>query len=396
MWHLRQVGADGFVRGVRRVVVGYKLAQLVVVGVFLLAGPWWTLGAGLPGAAVLLAGLGLLFDWRALAVLLAWLPVWAQRVGVRLAVTSHLAAATWAAMLLIQPVDPAWTALVGTEDWSDPRLAFAGDGALVVLAGSGRVHRWTGAGWQDLGACPGGFAWEFHGGPDGALWSAPRDQPQIARRDPETESWQRIDRPPGDLGKMSVGSGELLVQIGGLLHRYDMFLKTWSKVQVVVGAVYGVALGGGSAVALGSRWWSREAGQWIDVTPPGELGRAQGAVGGGGWRYAASGGLWSGDLRVARPGQKFQPAPAPATDVRVLAADPVDGRRVVAGSWGQGVWFSEDGGQNWAELGLQRVQVRSLVVDWSRHVVCAGSSNLIWNRGVLCRDLPHGQPSGAT
>src|SRR5690606_28788425 len=105
-------------------------------------------------ATVLLAALGLLFDWRALASLLAWLPPWARRVGVRLAIAMHLSAATWAALLLVQPPDPAWTMLTGTEDWSDPRLVFDRDGALVVLSSSGRVRRWAGDSWHDLGPCP--------------------------------------------------------------------------------------------------------------------------------------------------------------------------------------------------------------------------------------------------
>ena len=46
-----------------------------------------------------------------------------------------------------------------------------------------------------------------------------------------------------------------------------------------------------------------------------------------------------------------------------LVADPDDGRRVWAGTWGEGVFVSGDGGASWADFGLQRIQVRSMAID---------------------------------
>ena len=165
----------------------------------------------------------------------------------------------------------------------------------------------------------------------------------------------------------------------------------------MTGRVESLALGGGTAVALGASWWSREGqgGEWVEDTPSDKDGYYYAAVGGRGWRYAWHSGMWSSDLHVAPPGRSFERRTPPAPDVRVIVAHPDDGARVVAGSWGQGVWGSDDGGATWTALGLERVQVRSLAVDWRRGVVCAASSNTIWDRGVFCRNVPHGQPSGA-
>jgi hypothetical protein len=381
-------------RGLWRLFVGFLLLQLVVIGAFVLVGPWWALRGGLLAGALLIAGLGLLFDLRGLDLLLEWTPAPVQRACVRVAVASHLVAAGWAIASMLRPLDPAWVMLPGSDEWSDPLVVFAGDDGFVVQTGGGHMLAWTGAGWRSLGEPPGGRAWEFVAGPDGALWTAPRGVARLDRRDPGAGEWRSLGRPPGELTDLAIGDDELLVAVGGALHRLDMSQRSWSKVHEVTGRIGGVAVGGGAALAVGSRWWSRDAaGVWTDVTPAGVTGRWTSPAVGGGWRYAWHSGLWSSDLRAAPSGRSFEPRTPPAPDLRVLVVDPADGSRVLAGSWGQGVWGSTDGGESWSALGLERVQVRSLAVDWRRGVVCAASSNILWGRGVYCRDLPSGQSS---
>lgn len=385
---------ESFLRGVRRFVAGFTLLQVAVIGVFVTVGPWWALRGGMPFALVLIAAIGLLFDWRALDVLLGWLPAPAQRAVVKLSAAAHLTALAIGGWLLAQPVDPAWTLLSGSASASDPRLVFGTDGALVMHTGAGQLLRRRETDWWDL-LGPRAFAWEFHVGPDGALWTAPRGMVRIDRYDPQTDTWRAFGRPPGELGSLAVGTGELLAVVGGRLHRGDMVAGTWSEVQEVGPYVRSVALAPDSdlALACGRRWSVRERGVWADVTPAPELGAAEAFVGGGGWRYALIGGVWSGELWAAAPGQGFRRVTAPVPDTRVLAPHPVDGRRVLAASWGQGVWRSEDGGETWTPLGLERVEVRTLAVNWARGEVCAGASNLMFVRGVFCRAFPDGHPS---
>jgi len=383
-------------RGARAFYRGFMILQLAFIGVFVLVGPWWALRGGLTGAVLLLAALGLFFDTRALGELLAWAPAWLQRWAIRLAVASHVIAAGWALVWMWRPIDPAWTPLAGAEDWNDPIIVFSVVDGFVVHTGGGRTWAWSDDAWRDLGEPPGGRSWEFHAGRDGALWTAPRGTARLDRRDPSTGRWHTLGRPAGELSSLAVGADELLVAVSGALHRFDMAQRTWSKEQGPTGRVESLAFGGATAVALGWSWWSREGlGEWVDVTPPDRDGYYYAAVGGRGWRYAWHSGIWSSDLHVAPPGRSFERRTPPAPDVRVIVADPDDGTRVVAGSWGQGVWGSDDGGATWMPLGLDRVQVRSLAVDWHRGVVCAASSNTIWDRGVFCRNVPHGQPSGA-
>lgn len=389
--------AESFLRGVHRFVVGFTLLQVAVIGAFVLVGPWFALRGGLPGAMVLVAALGLLFDVKAFDVLLGWLPARAQAVVVRLSIAAHLAALVIGAVLWVLPVDPAWRVLSGSEPASDPRVVFGADGALVMHTGAGQLLRRREVDWWDL-LGPGEFAWEFHVGPDGALWTAPRGSTRIDRYDPQADSWRAIGRPAGELDSLAVGTGELLAAIGGRLHRADMASGTWSEVREVGRHVRSAAIApdGDLALVFAERWWSREGGVWTDVTPDEpELGFPEAFVGGGGWRYALVGGLWSGALWVAPPGAGFRRVSVPVSDLRMLAPHPRDGRRVLAGSWGQGVWSSEDGGETWTSLGLERVQVRSLAVAWARGEVCAASSNTFFARGVFCRSLQGGHPSAA-
>ncbi|PCC70806.1 hypothetical protein SAMN02745121_02728 [Nannocystis exedens] len=396
LWHPRAVSVQGIlVRAARGVYVCWSYVELAFAGAFLFIAPWWAL-RGIPAMAVLLAALGVGFDLGRLADMLAWAPAWVRRAAVGLAVASHVLVGGWGVVEWSRPIDPAWAPLAGSADWSDPLLVFSQVDGFVVQSGGGRVLAWTDDDWRDLGEPPGGRAWEFHAAPDGALWTAPVGVARLDRRDPVSGQWRSIGRPAGELKSLTVGGGELLVTVDGALHRLDLAKGTWSKEQIA-GRVEQVALGGGSAVVLGGSWWSRDGGgEWVDRTPPE---RGDGwfypAVGGG-WRYAWHSGVWSSDLYVAPPGRSFEPRTPPAPDLRVMVPDPDDGARVIAGSWGQGVWGSDDGGATWTALGLERVQVRSLAVDWRRGVVCAASSNTIWDRGVFCRELPHGQPSGVS
>src|SRR5258706_5760338 len=74
-------------------------------------------------------------------------------------------------------------------------------------------------------------------------------------------------------------------------------------------------------------------------------------------------------------------------DVRCLEVDPLNRQVVYAGTQGQGMFRSEDGGRSWRPAGLQGVIVKSLAA--SRHqpgVVYAGTKSppLIYSTVVFC------------
>lgn len=380
--------AEKFLGALQRGFNGFMLLQLAFVGVFVMVGPWWTLTTGLPGAAMLLAALGLLFDGMAFGALLGRLPERAQLIIIKMSALQHLGVLLCGAWWVWQPVDPSWALQPGTDGVNDPQLVFQ-DGALVVHGGAGSVRRQGDDGWwYDLHA-PGFYGWEFHATADGALYIGPREPQRIDRYDPQEKTWRLIGRPAGPLDELAIGTGEIMATIRSRLHRLDMSGRTWSEV-TEVGRVHAVALApdGDGAFAAGSRWWWREGGEWVDVTPPGEFGFPNEVyVGGGGWRYALLGGFMGGDMMVAGPGEAFRRAESPVADPRVMIVDPERGERVIVGSWGQGVWVSRDGGASWTALGLWKIQVRSLAYDRQSGRLCAASSNLMWDKGVFCRVL---------
>ena len=55
----------------------------------------------------------------------------------------------------------------------------------------------------------------------------------------------------------------------------------------------------------------------------------------------------------------------PAVEFYTLSNDPCDSRTILAGSWGQGVYRSSDGGAEWqaCNQGLSNPRVRALVID---------------------------------
>lgn len=104
-------------------------------------------------------------------------------------------------------------------------------------------------------------------------------------------------------------------------------------------------------------------------------------------------------LHVRGPGERgFTARAAPASDVRVLSADPCDGRRMWAGTWGEGVFVSADSGVSRSDFGLQTVRIRTMASDrwnapwWHRRTrastrVCIGDRSWrdrCFQKGPFC------------
>lgn len=99
---------------------------------------------------------------------------------------------------------------------------------------------------------------------------------------------------------------------------------------------------------------------------------------------AASGAAVSSSPALEPPSRDGE---LPVRDVRVIVADPTQGARAMLGSWGEGIWLTEDGGRSWKKLGLRTMQVRSLAVDWRHRRAWAASANLLFHRGVYSRSF---------
>ena len=375
--------------GLSRVMHAWTLLKLAVWAAFLLVAPAVCLQRGLVGAAVLLGLLGLLLDVAALAVLLGWTRGWAPAIR-RGMMLYHLGIAIVGGALVLRPIDARWTVLVGSEGLENAAVAGAPDGLLVLGGGELRLF---GRGQEARSlAYPGPFAWLALGSADGAVWVVPRDAPQVFRR--MGDEWTASPRPGGSVDAFAAGPTRLwLVAEGGLYTRGPEDVR-WDRSEDCPGAT-GVAVAPDDesrVLVVGRRWCvSGDGGRvWSEATPAAAEfeGFPEAAQGGGGWQYVYSSGMWRSTLHVRGPGEAgFVRRAAPASDVRVMVADPDDGRRVWAGTWGEGVFVSGDGGASWADFGLQRIQVRSMAIDPVARTIAAASSNTIFDKGVFVRAI---------
>lgn len=375
-----------------RLMAGWLLFKLAAWALFLLVFPAMCLARGLDGFALLLGLLGLFLDLKAVDLLLGWARGWAPALR-RLMLLYHGGIALAGLVLLASPIDQQWTLVAGTEDRGDLTVTWLPDGLVVGSGGGSSLLHHTDAGEIRSLDYRGGPSWILQTAADDTLWVAPPDHPRIYTRDHDT--WTELPRPAGYVRALAPGRTHVWL-VTNDLHVLDRRTHRWAVPDVGEWST-GVALAPDEreVLVVGRRWFTSPDGQqWTDITPPDidDLGRfPEAAIGGGGWRYVFTSGLWSSTLHVRGPDDEiFSPRTPPASDLRVIVADPHDGRRVWFGTWGEGVHQSSDGGRTWQDLGLHRIQVRGLAIDFNNSPprVAAGGSNLMFDRGAFVRPLP--------
>ncbi len=362
--------AERALGGLARVMRGVAIFKFVVVAGFLWVGPIWTIVAWLSGATVLLSLLGLFMDRVSLAEVLGVFVSdrWAH-VGKQLSTAYHLGSLAVGLTLMFWPHDPAWTQLV--DEGNDPIVVH--DGRALYLSTASTLRRFDGSEWRDVSRPP-GFAWEM--GADGEeLWLAPREGTQyFIRRHGE---WRPERRPPGMVQNADRAQGHQVLVAGGWVFDSDL-----PDVEV---RAYDVAITNGRVLATGARWWTSAGADYRDVTPPGVTGRNWKVDADAGRFYVYRGSSFgSGQLYVG-DGVAFEERTMPVSDVRAIVVHPGEPDHAFAGSWGNDVHATTDGGRTWTGLGLSGVEVRSIAVDWQGRRLYVASSNTVMDQGVWTR-----------
>lgn len=386
---------------IHRVMVVWIFIKLGVWAAFLLVFPAMCMVRGLGGGAALLGALGLLLDIKALDLLLAWARGCAPAIQ-RLMIAYHGLITLAGLVLLFMPIDPRWTLLPDTDDVPDTTVAWFRDG-LMVGSGNG----WHLALRDDFAEQftydnPGGPSWILQTAPDGSLWSAPSHTDILYRleRDPLMEEvdgggWTQVPRPTGYVRALAIGHDELWL-VTDTLHMLDLREMRWAMPTLVKFAT-GVSLApdtGDVLVTSRSSWHIRSSVDhtWTDVTPPdiADLGmrHPEATSGGAGWHYVITSGIFNSTMHVRSPEDPaFTPRTPPASDLRTLVADPRDGRHALVCTWGEGIHETRDGGHTWTDLGLHRIQIESIAVDWQSSRIAAGNRNIFFNKGVYIREV---------
>ncbi|MDI1445603.1 hypothetical protein [Polyangium sp. 6x1] len=340
------------------------LVKIAVWSIFLLVFPPLAFANGMYAATILLSVLGLLLDLAALRELLpASTPPNVRRGVVASFALLHVSLLVLSVVRLVSPRYGAWQRIAGTDEWNNPALvrpehgpvlgvgrgdvhSLGKEGAFVPVSGiQGPVHV-IGAGahrawFVDV---EGQFAWGYDGT---SLEKIPLGWSPSARG---------LDGAALDDAFFVVHSKALVrVELGG--HQ--------SKVIDGV-SITGVATDGMRVVAVGAHVFVSEDGgrRFQDRGPLGLP--APSVYAGGGSYYVVQGGFMSSRLFVSEAGRRMEERKVPIRDIRVLAVDPHDGRRVWIGTWGEGIFRSEDAGRTVQSLELEGLEVQSLVVDFAK------------------------------
>ncbi|MDC3958903.1 WD40/YVTN/BNR-like repeat-containing protein [Polyangium jinanense] len=357
-----------------------RLVKVAAWAVFLLVFPPIAFANGMYAATVLLAVLGLLLDVTALGELLPSSTQPKVRRGVVATMALlHISLLALSVVRLVSPRYGAWQRIAGTDEWNNAALVRPEHGPLLAVGHrdvlslgkegrfvpvpdiAGPVHV-IGAGahrawFVDV---EGQFAWGYDGA---SLEKVPLGWDASARM-PEGAALDDAFFVVGSRG---------LVRVARDGHQSKVLDGT---------SITGVATDGSRVVAVGSNVFvSEDGGRHFKDRGPTGL-QAPSVYAGGGSYYLVQGGIMSSRLFVSEADGRLEERKPPMRDIRVIAVDPHDGRRVWVGTWGEGIWRSEDAGRTFQDLELEGLEVQSLVVDFSTKDAWVAATNLATPSGV--------------
>lgn len=346
-----------------------RTVKLAAWSAFLFVFPAVSFANGMYAAAVGLSVLGLLLDVTEFGALLPGAtPPKIRRGVVASVVLLHASLLVAAGVRLAFPTYGAWRRVDGTADWNNPSLVRAEHGPLLAVGGGTVFARGEGGRFAAVSGIPGPVhvlgagahrAWfvdaevEVVWGWDGVSVKQVRLGAGFAARG----RGGRVIRPSG----AALDDALFLVRRGALVR---VELDGRQRAVIDGPPVNDVATAGARVVAVGDRVFvSEDEGEHFEDRGPLQI-KTPMVFAGGDAYYVVQGGLVSSQLFVSEAGGPLEARAAPVRDLRTLAVDPRDGRRVWAGSWGEGVWRSEDGGRSWKDLELEGFEVQALVVDF--------------------------------
>jgi hypothetical protein len=346
------------------------VAGLVAWVVFLWTFPLLALWNGMYVGALLLAGLGVFVDLFGLPSILGALERGQRRLAIAGNIAFHLLIGIVAAALMAAP-PAAFDRVPGSEELGERLLVAHDGGVYAATAGSVRFVTREGVG-RGIGY-GGALAWAGGWDERYGLWLLPEKQDSLWFR-PDGH-WERWPRATGWSQHGAVWRGHAYARVGGGLWTSPGPGADWRQIPLD-GRVFDVSSERNGVWVAGSRVWFSEDGiTFRDVTPAGYSARHPEVVAG----YVFHGGLFQCSL-WGPDGERI----CPVRDARVLAVGPdkVEGNELWMGSWGQGVWYSPDGGRHWVDYGGRGLEVRHLAVDWEQRRVWFSTGGMSFHTGI--------------
>ena len=350
----------------QRVVRGVKVATW---SAFLIVFPPLSFANGMYAAAALLSVLGILLDVTEMGALLPKsTPPKLRRGAVASLALLHVSLLVAACVRLVFPVYGAWQRVAGTEGWNNPSLVRAARGPLLAVGGGDVFSRQEGGGFRAVSGIPGPV--HVLGAGDHRAWFVDAEIKRAWGYDGASVSEVGLGSGFAERGR----GGAVIRPRGATLDDALFFVRRGSLVRVELDGrqrvviagpkVVDVAATGTRVMAVGDRIFvSDDGGRHFEAREPLKV-QPHRVFAGGDVYYVVRGGLLSSKLFVSEAGSPLEARDAPVRDLRTMAVDPRDGRRVWAASWGEGVWRSEDGGRTWKDQELEGLEVQALAVDF--------------------------------
>ncbi len=376
---------------IMRIINGFQWLQVSVVLLFLITFPLWAFYVDLYFGVLITSSLGLILSSFILSGEGRWFKT--RYFLLRIIYLEHSVLLLSTIICIIKPLQGEWK----KESFyllknTTVKVFIPRPDLLLVWTEKGQIfqrdpqqHRWVGFSTSSPRAS--GWAVAYDPLRDWMLFGL-HDNDRLNVYKYKTNEWKGFLCPKGQVRDLALEGEYLFALIDRRLYKHPYHGKRWQRVNC---GGYCSGIAGNNQpqrpylFVTGRRWMeSRDGGHhWRDITPAKDLffHSARAALGNQGTRYAYSGGFFQGHLLVAQPNQPFRRRPTPASDIRALVVHPENDHKIWLGTWGQGIFASDDTGKTWRYLGLRGVEVRSLA--FFQDTLYAGSSNLVFNRGLF-------------
>lgn len=391
--------AEKTLSGLARFMHGVALFKVAVWTIFLMVFPPFCLYRGLILGALITGALGLFIDLYLFARPWDDLPDRIRKIIFPPMLLLHIGVLGGGIFSMTRPISGGWAPVAGSDKWAEVTALTEGENTLFLLLGSGgpkaAILTTPDAGNSfDTIDYPGGFGWHLAFSPKTrTVYALPREGSVIWAYSLGDKQWTTISRPAGYSDQMAVLNDKIFVIVQNRLYvsgvqkpRFTPLPEAGRPTHLAVSPDPENPI----VLATGSRIMeSFDGGEsFKDSTPQGaDFMHSECVVGAGGYRYVFSGGMMSSVFLTAEPGQSYRLRELPDSDTRVMIANPIDGKEIWLGTWGQGVFRSADAGKSFHPMGLERNEIRALWVDFKRRRAFAPASNLALGRGLYIREF---------
>ncbi|MCP5499991.1 MAG: hypothetical protein H7A25_08815 [Leptospiraceae bacterium] len=289
---------------------------------------------------------------------------------------------------VIKPLDGGWKLLSNSDSYSDPILYHTEDGLFIHGSVKGRifVKRYNEQeGFDDL-AYPGLFSWELKD-KNRQLWFGPKKGNHLYLYKLDEKKWYQMIRPGGYVRSLAFLGDTTYLVVRNRLYQMKGY-GDWKEVYLDNYVSSACVDTKNQIISVSGKKFHLsvyDSSQWIDHTPSGKSSIHYECISLSDSFYFYHGGLLFSEIWEVKFKKTIKKIKSPVRDIRIIV--PIDKKRLVVGTWGEGVYVFSPETEDWEYLGLKGVEVRSMAYDEKRKILYAASSNLFNRKGIYFLSL---------